>query len=292
MLALAQWVPVPPGFQYFKYWGENGSPKSIERAGFDNPRATTYHFLNPPALARTVCAVENRPGVFWFTPGGASLNHTFPTPNPSEFNVSALQSGIHGFAVTAAFAGAAKKMGAVEAAYFADRACSDASIEYGFTRDLATDSVLVYWSTFANCANDASSLCRKTDDPALGANYTNVQQENSAATVDHGFRIYGLDFAQPYTYRMVLNNGAFHIEISRSGRLANCADAPHAALKACAFEKPVPPWFPIAGISRGYIIAGTQSTGDSGISPGSEFRVSAIVVAKRAAKQATKPSAK
>lgn len=281
LLALAQWVAVPANsYQYFKYGGENGAAKSIERAGFDNHRTAVYSFPDPPARARTVCAVENRPGVYWFTPDGHSLDHRFPTPNPSEFNVSALETGIHGFGITAAFSGSARRIGAVETAYFADRACSDGSVEYGFSRDLATDSVLVYWSTFANCANDAASLCRKTDDAALGANYSNVQQENSAAKVDHGFRIYGLKLDATYTFKMFVNKGGFRVEVSRGGRVTNCSESDGAALKTCEFEKSVAPWFPLQRIDRGYIITGTQRAGDPGIAAGSVFRVSAIVVAK------------
>lgn len=281
-LAITQWVPVAPdAWQYFRYWGENGKPKAIERAQFSarNPHPRTYHFFGPPAPARTVCAVENRQGVYWFTPDGRSLDHTFPAPNPGEFNVSARQTGIRGFAATAAFAGSAARLGAVETVYFADRACSDGSVEYGFARDLATDSVLVYWSTFANCANDAASLCRKTDDPSLGRNFSNVQQENGGATVRHGFRIYGLDVKEQFTYKMFVDKNAFRVEVSRGGKPAQCAEQEGAALKECRFEERVQPWFPIDKIGAGYIIAGTQTAGDAGVQAGG-FVVSAILVAK------------
>ncbi len=288
-LVLAHWTPVD-AWQYFKYWGENGHPKSIEqpRAAKTNPHPSVYHFYAPPTPLRTVCPVENRPGVFWYTPDGKSLNHTFVTPNPSEFNVSALQSNIHGFSVDAAFAGSAATLGAVETVYFADRACSDGTVEYGFSRDLATNSVLVYWSTFANCANDALSLCRKTDDPSLGANFSNVQQENGSSVVDHGFRIYGLDTNSLLTYRFTIQNQTFRIEVLHGATLARCSDHENAAAAPCRFEKPIPAWFPVDKTRGGYIVVGTQTAADPHIAPSSEFRVSGIVVAKRVAKRVAK----
>jgi len=282
LLAIAHWIPIGPASQYFRYWGENGKAKAIEQSRFDstNQHPRAYRFWGPPAPPRTVCAVENRPGAYWFTPGGRRLDHLFPTPNPGEFNVSALQTGIHGFAVTAAFAGSAARAGAVETVYFTDRVCSDGGVEYGFARDISTRTILVYWSTFANCANDAASLCRKTDNPSLGQNFSNVQQENSGTNVDHGFRIYGLDVKQQYTYKMFVDHAAFHIEVSRAGRVAQCSDQESAKPAPCTFEKHVQNWFPVANLTAGYIVAGTQTSGDPGIAPGSEFPVSDILVAK------------
>jgi hypothetical protein len=277
-LAIAQWVPIArEGWQYYRYWGENGTARAIEHAN-SHPRA--YRFWNPPAPARSVCAIENRPGVYWFTPDGKSLRGTFPTPNPGEFNVSPKQTGIRGFAVTAAFAGWAVRTGAVESVYFSDRACSDGGVEYGFSRDLATNSVLVYWSTFANCANDGASLCRKTDDASLGANFSNVQQENGGTNVQHGFRIYGLDVKAPYTYKMFVKDGGFRVEVSREAKLIRCSEQEGAPPTDCAFEKKVQAWFPIDRLADGYVVAGTQTAGDPGVAERSEFRVSDILVDK------------
>lgn len=275
-LGQSQWTSIDKteAAQYFLY----GGGKAIERQ--TEVRPAEYHFQSAPAPARKVCAIENRPGVYWYTPGGKPLNHTFATPNPSEFTVSALETGIRGFGAIAAFAGSAARLGAVEVVYFADRACSDGTVEYGFSRDLATDSILVYWSTFANCGNDANSLCRKTDDGSLGKNFSNVQQEDGGSATEHGFRIYGLDPDLPYTYRMVAEGHAFRVEVWDSGELARCAEGAIEVRKPCSFLKAVGPWFPMGQIGRGYIVAGTQTAGDPGVGARSALRVSDILVAK------------
>jgi hypothetical protein len=266
------------GFQYFRY----GDGTAVEQARFESQPLGRFlfHFWAPPAPVRTVCAIENRPGAYWYTPDGRVLNHTFPTPNPGEFTVSARQTGIRGFGVTAAFAGSAKRIGAVEVAYFADRVCSDGSVEYGFSRDLATDSVLVYWSTFANCGNDAASLCRKTDDGSLGKDYLNVQQEDGGAAAAHGFRIYGLPYDRALSYQIKVESDGFRVEVRNGKALAQCEESPGAKPAPCSFSKKVEPWFPLDRIGRGYIITGTQTAGDPQIEPGARFAVSDILVAK------------
>jgi hypothetical protein len=266
------------GFQYFRY----GDGKAVEQRRLERPPLLRFlfHFWAPPAPARTVCAIENRPGVYWYTPDGRALNHTFPTPNPGEFTVSALQTGIRGLGVTAAFSGSAKSTGAVEVAYFADRPCSDGSVEYGFSRDLATDSVLVYWSTFANCGNDAASLCRKTDDGSLGSGYSNVQQEDGGATASHGFRIYGLAYDRALSYQMKVERDGFRVEVVNGIALAQCEESPGATPAPCSFFRQVEPWFPLDRIGRGYIVTGTQTAGDPQVEPGASFVVSDIMVAK------------
>ena len=281
-LAFAQprWISVATGndaYQYFRY----GEGKAIEQERFE-PKAGPfdYHFPGPPAPARKVCPIENRAGVYWYTPDGRALSHTFPTPNSSEFTVSAPQTGIRGFAVTAAFAGSAARPGAVEVVYFADRACSDGSVEYGFSRDLASDNILVYWSTFANCGNDANSLCRKTDDGSLGTNFSNVQQEDGGAGAEHGFRIYGLDPGLPYTYKMFTEDRAFRVEVWNGPELARCAESAVAVRAPCSFLKAAGDWFPMEQTGRGYIVAGTQNAGEPGIGVRSVLEVSDIMVAK------------
>jgi hypothetical protein len=264
-------------YQYFRY----GNGKAVEQERFERgPEHFEYHFQAPPAPARKVCPIENRPGVYWYTPEGKALNHTFSTPSPAEFRVSDYQTGVRGFGVSAAFSGSAKRTGAVEVAYFADRACSDGSIEYGFSRDLATDSILVYWATFANCGNDAASLCRKTDDGSLGKGYSNVQQEDGGTTANHGFRIYGLQFSHALTYKMSVEGQGFRVEVWNGGQLARCSEMEGGKAAPCTFLKHVEPWFPLDQIGRGYIIAGTQTAGDPQISPGSVFVVSDILVAR------------
>jgi hypothetical protein len=282
--AQPQWVSIDkqeaagktgrPTYQYFQY----GDGKAVEKEKSSRP--IEFHFPAPPAPARKVCAIENRPGVYWYTPDGRALSRTFATPNPSEFSVSAVHSGMRGFGVSAKFAGSAKRIGAVEVAYFADRACSDGSVEYGFSRDLATDSILVYWSTFANCGNDAASLCRKTDDGSLGKGYSNVQQEDGGATADHGFRIYGLDVNHLFTYRMFVEGHGFRVEVWSGGQLARCSESEGGKLAPCSFLKPVERWFPLDQIGRGHIVAGTQTAGDPQIPAGSVFVVSDILVAR------------
>ena len=258
-------------FQHFRY-----STAPIENAKAHLP--ATYRFAQGPAPRRTVCPLEDRPGVHWFTPSGSDLNHTFVTPNPSEFDVSPLQQHMKGFAATASFGGYAKTLGAVEVIYFTDRVCSDGGVEYGFSRDLATDSILVYWSTYANCSNDAASLCRKTNNPALGENFSNVQQENDGTTSDHGFRIYGLDVNARYTYRIFIDRGALRVEVARGDKLAQCSESEKGARAPCTFLKRTQPWFPIDRIESGYIVAGTQNASTS--PPAGALEVSDILVAK------------
>jgi hypothetical protein len=276
-VAFAQpmWVPASASFEYFRY----GDGQAIEQKKPQTAQLPfDFRFPAPPAPVRKVCALENRPGVFWFTPGGKPLNHTFVTPNPSDFRVSAIERGIRGFAVTARFAGSAKRMGAIDVVYFADRECSDASLEYGFSRDLATDSILVYWATFANCGNDALSLCRKTDSGALGENFSNVQQENSGVKVSHGFRIYGLETNRPYTFKISREARGFRIEVWDELKLARCSEG--GSTVACSFHKETEPWFPLASIANGYIIAGTQVVGDPQIAQPAHFEVSSLQVAR------------
>lgn len=280
-VALAQpsWSSIAgAGYQHFLY----GGGKAVEQDRFEwkLPQPAAYRFLAPPAPRRSVCAIEDRPGVYWYTPEGKKLNGTFAVPNPTEFTVSPLQSAIRGFAVTMAFTGAAARGGAVGVAYFADRPCSDGTVEYGFSRDLSADATLVYWATFANCANDAGSLCRKTDDPSLGEGFSNVQQENSGTKVDHGFRIYGLDAKARYTYRMFVEGRGFRVEVWSGDKLARCSDRPGVAMGACTFLKIVQPWFPIDQVTRGHISVGTQTVGNPGVAPGARLEVFDTLVAR------------
>lgn len=264
-------------YQYFRY-GSTGQQERLEANQTRPPY--TYRFFEPPAAKRTVCPLEDRPGVYWYSPGGVHLAGTFATPNPSEFNVSALQSGIRGFGVTASFAGVATRTGAIEVVYFTDRACSDGGVEYGFSRDLATDSILVYWATYANCGNDAAGLCRKKNAPAPGENFSNIQQENGSADAQHGFRLYGLDASSPYTYRMFVDHDAFRVDVLRDGKLTQCSATPNASLVACSFTKAPGAWFPIDHLAAGYIVAGTQTAGDPGVKKDAGFAVSDILVKK------------
>jgi hypothetical protein len=265
-------------FQYFRY----GGGTAVEHATNPHP-PLTYHFMAAPAPTRTVCAIENRTGVYWFTPAGVSLNHTFATSNPTEFNVSGRQEVMRGFAVEAAFRGPSSGGGsAVEVVYFTNRACSDGGVEYGFSRDLAADSVLVYWSTFANCGIDAASLCRKTNDPSLGEKFSNVQQEDGGANTQHGFRIYGLSLDNLCTYRIFVEEETFRVEVLRGGKLASCSETAQGARHPCTFRKRVEPWFPIRQLNNasGYIVAGTQTVGQPVIDKSAGFIVSDILVRK------------
>ena len=274
-------------YQYFRYWGEGADAQALEHANFDpaNPHPAgsrhpySYRFFSGPTPKRSVCALEDRPDLYWYSRQRAHLAGTFVTPNPSDFSVSGLQPKLRGFAVTAQFAGDAKKVGAIEVAYFTDRLCSDGGLEYGFTRDLATDSILVYWSIFANCGNDADGLCRKTNDPSAGPGYKNLQQENGGILSEHGFRIYGLSVSDEYTYKIFAGSGTFHIEVSQNGRIVRCSETPNAPLGPCTFTKTPQPWFPIDRVNAGYIVVGTQTVGDPAIGKAG-FTVSDILVAR------------
>lgn len=281
--AQPQWVSIAkPGdaYQYFLYAGE----RRIENSQFSakNPHpapAFTYRFVDGPTT-RSVCQLKDRDGVYWYSPDGRHLDGTFAISNPTEFNVSALQNGIRGFGATLQFSGSAAKTGALDVIYFTDRVCSDGGVEYGFSRDLATNSVLVYWSTYANCANDAVSLCRKTNHPELGENFSNVQQENSGARADHGFRLYGLDLNRAYTYKIFIENHAFHVEVWNGRKLAECSGSPDSSRAPCSLVRPVQGWFPIDQLHSGYIVAGTQNTDGSGVAHDAVFKVSDILVLK------------
>jgi len=123
-------------------------------------------------------------------------------------------------------------------------------------------------------------LCRKTNDPALGEHFSNVQQENGGIDSDHGFAIYGLDLTASHTYRMFVERDAFRVEVLHDGKLARCSDSESGERRPCSFLKQVQPWFPIDRIERGYVVAGTQTVGEPGIAAGSELHVSDILVAK------------
>jgi len=271
--AAQQWTPVV-AYQHFRYSVDGANETDVGHL------PATYRFLNGPAPRRTVCALADRPGVFWYTPDGTHLDGTFVSPSPSEFDVSIVQKRVRGFSATASFAGSAANAGAVEVVYFTDRVCSDGGVEYGFSRDLATGSILVYWSTYANCSNDAGSLCRKTNDPALGDHFSNVQQENGGTASEHGFRIYGLDVNAKYTYRMFVEEHAFRVQVAQDGKLANCSDSESGPPHSCSFLKRTQSWFPIDQLAGGVIVAGTQTGGTPNVEPESKFQVSDILVAK------------
>ena len=283
-LAQPKWVSIATpsdAYQYFRYGG--AKQVELDRFTTKTPHPSpsfTYQFVNANPVQRGVCALADRPGVYWYSPDGKHLNGTLATSNPTEFNVSALQTGLDGFGVTASFAGSAARLGAIEVAYFTDRACSDAGLEYGFSRDLATNNILVYWSSFANCGNDAGSLCRKSDNPSLGDHFSNVQQENGGVASEHGFRIYGLDPAAAYTYKISVEHRAFRIEVWRGAQLGTCSDNEKGPRRPCSFLKTVQPWFPIDRLTAGYVVAGTQTVGDPGIAKGSALAVSDILVLK------------
>ena len=282
-IAKPRWVSIATpsdAYQYFLYAGE----RRIENAQFSskNPHPSpefSYRFVTGRS-ARTVCQLKDRAGVYWYSPDGKHLDGTFPTSSPTEFTVSSLQSGIRGFGATVAFSGSASQHGAMEIIYFTDRVCSDAGNEYGFSRDLADDSILVYWATYANCSNDGASVCRKTNNPSLGQNFSNVQQENGGTQVQHGFRIYGLDPNTPYTYKMSIDHQRFRIEVWNGRKLAECSGSPDSSRVPCSLSRPVQAWFPIEQLHAGYIVAGTQNDDQSGVARNTIFKVSDILVLK------------
>jgi len=293
-LALPCWGAEPKwtsisdqAFQYFKFWNDGG-PRALEHANYDraNPHPPwKYGFFSGPVAQRTTCQLADRPAgadspVYWYTPDGKHLDQAFATPAPSEYNVSSLQTDMKGFAVTAAFIGTAKGDGAaMEIAYYTSRACSDAGVEYGFGKDLATNSVLVYWSTFANCGTDAVSVCRKSNDPGLGNGFSNVQQEDAKMS-EHGFRIYGLDTNAEHTYRMFIAEHEFHVQVLKGGHIVQCSETDGGKLGLCTFTKKTGDWYPINRLDNGYIVAGTQNAGTPALSSDAGLRVADILIAK------------
>lgn len=292
MAAEPKWVSIKDdAFQYFRFWNDGG-PRAIEGANYDrgNPHPPwKYSFYSGPVPQRTTCQLVDRPAdsgvggdgpVYWYTPQGAHLDHAFATPAASEYNVSSLQTDMKGFAATASFLGTAKGDGtAMEIAYYTNRACSDAGVEYGFGKDLATNSVLVYWSTFANCGTDAVSVCRKADNPSLGGGFSNVQQEDAKVT-DHGFRIYGLDRNSEYTYRMYVEEHSFRVQVLKGDHLAQCSESDGGKTAACTFTRSTGSWYPIDRLTNGYIVIGTQSVGTPVLSEDAGLRVHDILIAK------------
>ena len=278
-------------FQYFRFWNDGG-PRAIEQANYDrgNPHPPwKYAFFTGPVATRTTCQLSDRRAdsgiggdgpVYWYAPDGRHLDQAFATPAPSEYNVSSLQTDIKGFAVNATFGGTAKGDGtAMEVAYYTNRACSDAGVEYGFGKDLATKSVLVYWSTFANCGTDAVSVCRKTDSAAPGDGFSNVQQEDAKMN-EHGFRIYGLDANAEYTFRMFIADHAFHVQVFKGGHVTQCSETDGGKVAPCSFTKSAGAWYPIDRLSNGYIVIGTQSAGNPSLSPGAGLRLTDVLIAK------------
>jgi hypothetical protein len=266
------------GWQFFRY----DSLATYELSGFDakNPHPPRdYDFATGPVKQRTTCPLEDRADVHWYTPDGKKLAGTFTTPNPTVFNVSALQKGMHGFGATGDFVShGARHPGAMAIVYFTDRPCSDGGTEYGFSHDESEDNVLVYWSTYANCGNDGLSLCRKSDDPSLGGNFSNVQQENSGTKVNHGFRIYGLQPGE-LTYKMFVDNHKFRVQVWRGSQLATCSKN-GGKQGPCDLSEAVESWFPIDRVHDGFIVAGTQTAGNAQLPADYEFRVSDILILK------------
>jgi hypothetical protein len=278
--------------QYFRYWFED-TPRSIESTAYAPGNLLKfYRFAPGPVSARNTCMQLDRASdsgiggdgpVYWYSPEGIHLDHHFPKPYPSEFTVSAREAAIRGFAITASMMGTASGAGNATAnAYFTNRPCSDGGLEYGLFRDLANESVAIYWATYANCGNDSRSVCRKRDEASWGENFSNIQQENAGET-EHGFRIYGLDPKAQYTFRMYAVDHAFHIEVLSGSRPAECSDQAGGDKRKCIFTKDTGSWFPIASLARGatgYIVIGTQTLEDPKLSEDAGFHVTEVAVAK------------
>jgi hypothetical protein len=280
--AQPKWASIAtPGdaYQYFLYAGERRIETDFSAKSPHPAPEFSYQFVNG-RTTRSVCRLKDRSDVYWYSPDGRHLDGTFAVSNPTEFNVSSLQKGIQGFGATARFSGSAEHLGALEVLYFTDRVCSDAGVEYGFSRDLATNSILVYWSTYANCANDAASLCRKSNNAAVGDTFANVQQENGSARAEHGFRLYGLDVNAAYTYKISIERQAFRIEVWDGKKLAQCSGSENSSRVPCTFLRRVQPWFPIDRIQSGYVVTGTQNSDGSDVAKDSVFKVSDVLVLK------------
>ncbi len=278
--------------QYFRFWFEE-TPRSIENTSYSPSNIRQfYRFAAGPVSARATCMRLDRASdsglggdgpVYWYTPEGVHLDHQFPKPYPSEFTVSAAQPAIRGFAITASIMGTADAGGNASAyAYFTNRACSDGGVEYGLFRDLASESVAIYWTSYANCGNDGWSICRKRNDASLGETFSNVQQENAGQT-QHGFRIYGLDPNARYTFRIYASDHALHIEVLSGDRPAECTDHAGGAKRTCTFTRDTGAWFPIAALARGapgYIVIGTQTLDNPKLTEDAGLRVTGVAVAK------------
>jgi hypothetical protein len=143
--------------QYYKYWSTDGTDAgatSIEENPTLNPNhlpPITYGFFQSPTPKRNVCPLANKPSdhVYWFDENtGAPLAGLYPTPPPTEFNVSE-PNYWEGFKVQAAVYGslshATSGEYAVATSFYTDDPCFAAGNEFGFVTSLtSSDPVLLF----------------------------------------------------------------------------------------------------------------------------------------------------
>ena len=68
--AQPNWMPASGAYEHFRY-GDGQAIEQIQPQPAELP--LRFQFPAAPAPTRKVCAIENRPGVFWFTPDGKPI---------------------------------------------------------------------------------------------------------------------------------------------------------------------------------------------------------------------------
>jgi len=169
MMAQPVWTQIELSGQQVSYY--EYSPSTI----IEQPLSTTskrpsntFTFQTSGGNIRSVCPyLDNVNKSVYFYLGSTHIGDGthYPTAPSSEFNVSALDTGIKGIQFVADVSGTATGNTdeyATVAMYYSDDPCTAASTEYGFNYDLSKH-LNFYYSTYSNCENNA---CHKTNTPS------------------------------------------------------------------------------------------------------------------------------
>jgi hypothetical protein len=237
--------------QYFQYY--NGSPEEIATSTGFGGTATQTQLANtsrPPAYytvlggtgaTRYTCVITDNPSKpdYWYSDGTSNATHIAGQDSwaPSdEFNVTRLEQGLKGVEFLGSFLGSGSVSGTgsyvVETVYYSDRACTDASLEYGFSRRVLPggDEILFYYSDFTNCDG---GRCRATNSANGTVENPNVREHsitdlqlNSQSENKYYFHAYpvsngsGYDMRfevlDPYTY------GYAQCKVDGAASVGNC----------------------------------------------------------------------
>jgi hypothetical protein len=165
--------------QYFRY--DNGNKtETASSTGFGGSATPTelQNTSRPPtsyaviggqtATTRATCQITDRPSkpVYWYS-GSTSLDGDYPNAPQAEFNASLYDYDHKGIEFRGQFEGSGLTLSSgeyiVQTVYHTDRACTDASLEYGIARVVTPDSdkIVFYWSDYTNCEGN---VCREYSD--------------------------------------------------------------------------------------------------------------------------------
>lgn len=252
-----------------------------------------FYFANsntqpPVGTRRSRCALTHVSGgpyghadFDWFNyPDYSPADGTFPYASPGEylasenFQPNGLGSPV-GFDFEGEFGGsvttptpASSGSYYLEAAYFTDRACSDAGTEYGWYRfpsnyysgDQAINSVTFYYSDFTNCNIDF--MCwdingQQVGQPTGTATLTNIPV-NSQGSYEYHFRAirsggYFIITLFDPVYNSIPNGCSAAIDVPTVGSYTVSGD--------CQFWVPIASWYPAEAVTQsGYLVAASQSS--------------------------------